>query len=391
MLRALFKTAQLLVLTLAGYNAVTALWGWRQPRKAPAGARARRFRVVIPAHNEAAVIEAVVTDLEHQDYPAERVRVVVLADRCTDETAALAQSRAEVVERTEGPEGKGRALGWYLELDPLEPAEALVVVDADNRLPPDILGRFADELDGGQRVLQAYLDVSNPDESALATAGALSYWAGNRMVQLARTNLGWSSDLGGTGMCFSTDALAASGGFGGSLTEDQEVGARLALAGERVTWLHDVRIYDEKPPGVAATIGQRSRWMSGKRAVAKRYAPQLIEAGFRRRDPALFDHALRLVQPGRSFVALVSGLSSVAAALAGGAWWLPWQVWGAAAAVQVLEPIPFLARDGVPKRYLVRYPLLVLLAALWAPIRVVSRRSAAWYHTPHGSEGSDDG
>jgi hypothetical protein len=191
-------------------------------------------------------------------------------------------------------------------------------------------------------------------------------------------------------MCFTADALTAAGGFGGSLTEDQEIGVRLALAGERVTWLHDVRIYDEKPQGVAATIGQRSRWMSGKRAVAKEYAPQLLRAGIAQRRPALIDQAIRLVQPGRSFVALVSGLITIAAGAFGGAWWLPWQVWATATATQVLQPIPFLARDGVPYRYLVKYPLLVVLAGLWAPIRLVSRRSAAWYHTPHGAEASGD-
>jgi hypothetical protein len=42
------------------------------------------------------------------------------------------------------------------------------------------------------------------------------------MVQLARTNLGWTSDLGGTGMCLTAAAIAAVGGFGTSLVEDQE-------------------------------------------------------------------------------------------------------------------------------------------------------------------------
>ena len=73
--------------------------------------------------------------------------------------------------------------------------------------------------------------MSNPDASALTTAAALSYWASNRMVQLARRNLGWSADLGGTGMCLTGEALAAVGGFGTSATEDQELVARLVLAG----------------------------------------------------------------------------------------------------------------------------------------------------------------
>jgi hypothetical protein len=388
MLRLLFRAAQGALIGLAAYNAVTALWGWPDRSPASRGARRRRFRVVVPAHDEQSVVAGVVADVAVQDYPADLVETWVVADRCRDDTAEVAVAAgARVAERDEEPPGKGAALAWYLASHPLEGDEALVVLDADNRAPSGLLARFADELDAGHRVLQAYLDVSNPDASLLTTASALSYWAGNRMVQLARTNLGWSADLGGTGMCFTADALESVGGFGESLTEDQEIGARLALAGIPVVWLHDVRIRDEKPPTVAATVGQRARWMAGKRAVARRYAGRFLGEGVARRDPGLVDQAIRLLQPGRSFVALVSGVATVAAAAIGGGWFLPWPVWAAATGVQVLEPVPFLLRDGVPARYVVRYPLLVVLAALWAPIRFASRRTRGWFHTPHRGEG----
>ncbi|MGH8950141.1 MAG: hypothetical protein ACRDX9_01840, partial [Acidimicrobiia bacterium] len=40
-------------------------------------------------------------------------------------------------------------------------------------------------------------------------------------------------------------------------------------------------------------------------------------------------------------------------------------------------------RDGVEPRRLWRYPLLVILAGLWVPIRLLSSRVRGWYHTPH--------
>ena len=384
MLRLLLRTAQGALLGLIAYNAITALWGWRDRSPGAPGDRNRRFRVVIPAHDEEGVVGAVVGDIVAQGYPSGLVDVWVIADRCTDDTAEVAVTAgARVVERNEGTGGKGAALAWHLDASPLERNEALVVFDADNRVPPGVLGRFADELDAGHLVLQAYLDVSNPDASVLTTASALSYWAGNRMVQLARTNLGWSADLGGTGMCFAPAALEAVGGFGDSLTEDQELGARLAVAGIPVVWLHDVRIRDEKPATVAATVGQRARWMAGKRAVARRFFGDFLRTAWHRREPGMVDMAIRVVQPGRSFVALLSGLLTASAAVIGGGWLFPWPWWAAATVLQVAQPIPFLLRDGVPARYVVRYPLLVVLAALWAPIRIASRRSRGWFHTPH--------
>ena len=383
MLRLVGLIAQTLLILLVAYNAVTALWGWPRPRSAPQGSRRRRFRVVVPAHNEEKVIAGILDDLARQDYPAELTQVWVLADRCDDATADVARSYgAAVAERNAGPPGKGAALGWYLEAHPLDGDETLVVFDADNRIPPETLGRIADELDAGAEAVQCYLDVTNPDRSPLAEAAALSYWASNRMVQAARARLGWSADLGGTGMAITARALADASGFGDALTEDQELGLRLLLAGHRVGWIHDVRIRDEKPAGLASTVRQRARWMAGKRKVRRAYLGRLVRHG----TPAAFDMAVRLVQPGRSFVALLSGVLTVAAWASGSSWLFGWQVWAAVTAVQVLEPVPFLARDGVEPARLVRYPLLVLLAALWVPIRIVSARTSGWYHTPH--EGS---
>jgi cellulose synthase/poly-beta-1,6-N-acetylglucosamine synthase-like glycosyltransferase len=199
------------------------------------------------------------------------------------------------------------------------------------------------------------------------------------MVQLARSNLGWSADLGGTGMAFTAAALERAGGFGDSLTEDQELGVRLLLAGHRVEWLHDVKIRDEKPATVGVAVRQRARWMAGKREAARKHLPALLK----RFTPATLDQAMRLVQPGRSFIALVSLVMTVLAAVTASTWLLPWPVWGIATAVQILEPIPFLARDGVAASQLARYPLLVILAALWIPVRLASSVVKGWYHTPH--------
>lgn len=385
MLRLLAIAAQVSLIALAAYNAITALWGWKDRPPAPVGRRRVRLRVVIPAHDEERVISHVISDLEASPY--ENKEVWVIADRCSDATADVAgRLGVRVAKRETGPDGKGAALSWHLAANPLGDDEALVVFDADNRVPPTALGRIADEIEAGHGAVQCYLDVVNPGSSLLAEASAMSYWAGNRMVQLARANLGWSSDLGGTGMAISSSALDKAGGFKESITEDQELGTRLVLAGERVEWLHDVRIADEKPSNLGVALRQRARWMAGKRAAARRHVGALI----RTRSAAAWDQALRMVQPGRSFVALVSGILLLLALLFEADWLLPWQLWLGVVGVQLLEPIPFLMRDGITGRRLIRYPLLVLIAAMWLPVRLLSRGVEGWYHTPHGEEGTQE-
>lgn len=383
MLRFLALLPQVTLLALAVYNLATALPGLARTVPAPPGTRGRRFRVVIPAHNEGHLIGNVLADLADQQYEPALVSIWVLADRCTDDTESIARNRgAEVASRREGPDGKGAALRWYLAGHPLRDEEALVVLDADNRVPAGLFGTFADELDANHRALQAYVDVSNPDSSWLATAAALSYWASNRMVQQARTNLDWPADLAGTGMCLSAEALMAAGGFGSGLTEDQELTARLVLAGIPPRFLPDLKVGDEKPVDLWVAIRQRARWAAGK-VQQRKTAIALLLKGLEIRSAGAFDLAIRTLQPSRTLMVGFSGLLALAAALWPGKYLLPWPVWLAAVAVQFLAPIPFLVREGVPAKYLWRYPLLAVFALLWLPVRVVARRATGWYHTPH--------
>jgi cellulose synthase/poly-beta-1,6-N-acetylglucosamine synthase-like glycosyltransferase len=380
MLRILLLVSQVLVAALAAYNFVVALWGLPNQAAIRRGTRRRRLRVVVPAHNEAAVIGSLLSDLAGQDYPAARVRVVVIADRCTDDTVRAVQD-AEVVERRDGPDGKGPALAWYLGQAPLAADESLVVLDADNRVDSTFLAGLTDALDWGFDAAQAYVDTSNPDASWLTTASALSYWASNRMVQLARHNLGWAPDLGGTGTAFAPTASWVLESESGVITEDSEQAARLILAGRRVAWLHDVRVHDQKPASVGVAMRQRARWMSGKRSVARAYRFSILTTAIRRRSWSLVDLMIRQGQPGRTFMVGVSAALGVGALFTDLLW--PWWIWAIIVGVQILAPVVFLVRDRVPARYLWRYPLIFVFGLAWLPVRFMSSRVRGWYHTPH--------
>ena len=49
-----------------------------------------KFMAIIPAHNEEFVIRNLVESLKEQDYPKELFDIYVIADNCTDSTAAIA-------------------------------------------------------------------------------------------------------------------------------------------------------------------------------------------------------------------------------------------------------------------------------------------------------------
>ena len=74
------------------YNLVVYLGGLRNPRPVPRQAPRFRFAVLIPAHNEEAVIGPLIESLLRQEYPRELYDVFVVADNCTDGTAAAARA-----------------------------------------------------------------------------------------------------------------------------------------------------------------------------------------------------------------------------------------------------------------------------------------------------------
>jgi cellulose synthase/poly-beta-1,6-N-acetylglucosamine synthase-like glycosyltransferase len=83
-----------LVLTcalLSGYLGALTLAGGRTWRAdiQPKNVRRRRFVIVVPAHDEEPVIARALESFSQLDYPTERHEVHVVADNCTDGTAAV--------------------------------------------------------------------------------------------------------------------------------------------------------------------------------------------------------------------------------------------------------------------------------------------------------------
>ena len=94
--------------------------------------------VLIPAHNEGAGIVPTIRDVQGQLGPSDRMLVV--ADNCTDDTAAIVRAAGvEVTVRADpARRGKGYALEFGVRHLALDPPGVVVIMDADCRL-----GEFA--------------------------------------------------------------------------------------------------------------------------------------------------------------------------------------------------------------------------------------------------------
>lgn len=303
---------QIFVFAITCYYLILGLVGLFRKEEKKNYTPKNKFALLIAAHNEEVVIGSLIESMLKLDYPKDMYDIFVIADNCTDDTAKIAKDYGvNVCERfAKDKRGKGYALEWmFAKLFKLEKQyDAVAIFDADNLVHKNFLKEINSKLQDGYKVVQGYIDSKNPDDSWISAAYSIAFWTQNRMFQLARANVGFSNQIGGTGFAIETNTLKKLGWGATCLTEDLEFTCKLVLNGEKVGWAHDAIIYDEKPLKLMQSWTQRKRWMQGFTDVASRYFFKLIKKAIVDRKFYVFDCALYVLQP---FVTLLIGISAV--------------------------------------------------------------------------------
>jgi cellulose synthase/poly-beta-1,6-N-acetylglucosamine synthase-like glycosyltransferase len=360
------------VLVCAGYTALLAVASRRRAPRAY-GAPATRFDIVIPAHDEEAGIAATVQSLLGTDYPTEMRRVLVVADNCSDATAERAEAAgATVLVRNDSERrGKGYALAHAFERSQADGlAGAVVVVDADTTVTPNLLRAFDARFTGGASAVQAEYGVRNPLASWRTRLMVIALALFHVLRSLGRERLGVSAGLRGNGMGFTTPLLASVPHDAFSVVEDLEYGIRLGFAGHRVHYVDEARVLGEMVSSEQASRSQRTRWEAGRFAIARTHAPRLIAEAIRRHDPVLADLAMDVLVPPLTWLVLSILLGSVVT-VAWSAWswhatgalsfaWVPW-------VLSFLFVASYVARGVV----LAGVGMAGVRDLLWAPVYMV--------------------
>ncbi|MGL4851027.1 MAG: glycosyltransferase family 2 protein [Clostridium sp.] len=303
---------QLLVFFITMYYLILGILGLARKKDVKDYTPRKKFAMIVAAHNEDVVISGIVDSMKKLNYPKDMYEVFVIADNCTDKTAEIARKHgANVYERfNKDKRGKGYALEWMFEklFDMEKKFDAICIFDADNLVHEDFLKEMNSKMSEGYKVVQGYIDSKNPNDSWISAAYSIAFWSQNRMFQLARRNVGFSNQLGGTGFAIDMSILKELGWGATCLTEDLEFTCKLVSNGEKVGWAHDAKIFDEKPLTLKQSWSQRKRWMQGFADVASRYFFKLTKKAIKERKWYIFDCALYVMQP---FVTLLLGISAV--------------------------------------------------------------------------------
>ncbi len=243
----------------------------------------KRFMVAVPAHDEEAGIVATVRSCLALDYPTGLYQVLVIADNCSDQTALRAlEAGARVIERVEPTKkSKGHAMAYVVDKlsrqGELDDVDALVVVDADSTVDPQLLKRFALGLERGDDWIQCYDTVGNAGQSWRTKLMAYGFSLINGVVLRGQTALGLSAGFRGNGMCLSTRGLRRVPWTTYGLTEDLEYSWSVRLAGGKIAYAGDVAVYATMlSQGGKPAIDQRLRWEHGRQTLKRRLIRPLL-------------------------------------------------------------------------------------------------------------------
>jgi cellulose synthase/poly-beta-1,6-N-acetylglucosamine synthase-like glycosyltransferase len=218
--------------------------------------------LIVPAHNEAAGIEAAVRSLAGSVYRGP-LEIIVIDDGSTDGTAAIVEAldldRVRLIQQANA--GKAAALNRGLAASS---HSIIVTVDGDTVFEPETLALLV------QRFRESNVGAISGNTKIGNRQGLLGRWQhieyvmGFNLDRRAYEVVGSTPTVPGAIGAFRREALATIGGVSGAtLAEDTDITLDIGRAGWRVVYEQRARAWTEAPHTVRALYRQRSRWAYG--------------------------------------------------------------------------------------------------------------------------------
>ena len=351
---------------LTAFFAAEIVLGMRADRTEAGTSSGTLAVIVIPAHDEAEVIGKTLQSLKAA--LGEGMRVLVVADNCTDATADLAREQGvEVVERADVQDrGKGFALAFAAQHLAAEPPDIFVVLDADCSIDGPSLRNLVDAAAVSGRPSQAInLLRPNRQSSPLVQLSTFGFMLKNLVRQRGLQRMTGRVHLTGTGMAMPFTLFRVSAGTRSSIVEDLMLGLELAAAGHPPMLASNAVVWSESSTE-QGTLVQRRRWEGGFLATGLKWGFREAAAGVANGRARTIFAGLDLMVPPLALFAILNAVALLAAALLtfvlSASWWpvaaqlfLLAFAWFAVFAAWMRE-----GRDFISLGVLARLPLYIL-------------------------------
>ena len=240
-----------------------------------------KYAIIVAARNERTVIGNLIDSVKRQNYPKDMLDIFVVADNCTDDTAAIAREMGAICYERFNNEHrtKGYALQYLVECIRrdygIDAYEGYILFDADNLLAPDYLEQMNNAFDAGEKIITSYRNTKNFDDNWIAASYGVHWLRTIRNEHRPRSLFHLATRIQGTGFLFAHE-LIKDGWNWVSLTEDRAFCADAVAKGYKISYNHDAIFYDEQPVSLRIAMRQRIRWAKGHLQAFAEIGPKLF-------------------------------------------------------------------------------------------------------------------
>ena len=226
-----------------------------------------RICVIIPARDEAKVIDGLLESITMQSYKIDNENVYIIVESDKDKSINIAKSKQMryFVRKELDKKTKGYAIDELIKyLDRMkEYYDLYFIFDADNVLHKDFILNALDDYYKGYYVSTGFRGLKNPnDYLSLSTWLTFSILNDSHNTRMQKNN--GNLILSGTGYFIEGSIIKDFKRFPFcSLTEDYESSLYYTLEGIATSYNKKAIFYDEQPTSYKVSIKQRARWIKG--------------------------------------------------------------------------------------------------------------------------------
>jgi poly-beta-1,6-N-acetyl-D-glucosamine synthase len=227
--------------------------------------------VLIPAHNEEGIIGDLVRACLHQAYPLDEV--IVVADACSDDTAARAREAGARVVEVNVQDKAAAQNAVFSEIT----SDVVIGFDGDTCPEPDCIELMMKDLN--ERGYDATCSTILPMQPRgfFIRARRFSYALGRRWWRLCQAQVGCIQVLTGASYAFKTSAINAVGGFpSGLISADMDATWAMHKAGFKLGYTAKAVALTVDPESFTVWRAQMRRWASGYAQNMAKYRRQIL-------------------------------------------------------------------------------------------------------------------
>lgn len=229
--------------------------------------------VMVPAHNEAVVIEKTVKSLLNLSYPKDRYEIIVINDNSSDNSAEILKriqdnnkDRNLIVINTDsvnGGKGKSNSLNIGFEKSK---GELLAIYDADNTPEKNALKYLVQTIleDDKLGAVIGKFRCRNKNVNLLTKFINIETLTFQWMAQAGRWQLFNLCTIPGTNFVIRRSIIESMGGWDTkAVTEDTEISFRMYRMGYKIKFMPKAITWEQEPQTLNVWIRQRTRWAKG--------------------------------------------------------------------------------------------------------------------------------